>query len=838
MAIQGNTVTGLGPYEQMLASLPDVTRKRNDGNGLVSGAQPSSSTPGASVAPPAQQAPDSEMQGGPTLETVTDRQIRYRTVDGMVRSQDRLAMNRWAIDLHYRRVRSNIPFSYLEKIPNQAIWVAKMPRGLTRERSASTPNKADDLCNKVEAALLADPAKPNPQPHTDSEAADQSGDLMTEVLQQICGESGINWLAKHHWATGVALTCASAFLHYDVDETGGGYQPLQKLAHPQAQDPNNPMVAMVPVPGAPPDPMTGQPPMTEAPTSDPILRYVSPDGSQFVETAAEAGRVWLPAVTCDTVRREQVRIFPATADINDATACVLILWMPLADAMKKWPETVGKMTQEQLLGLAAWRPAFGSENIVPFALKNTVADGQTGPGPEQIGTISPLMQRRMFFYRLYIAKSPEYPKGFQLDTSGYDGGTTLGEKTLEYVVQLPKGGEEPRCRDIPVEQVRPVQDYDGGDPMGWPFIASVAGASDTQSILYSSYLDAINVRLHPHVFIRSTAAVDDDDWADRSTPILLNPSDPEPNYEQFSPLPGEFLPMIENIDRKMDSAARLGETGQGLQTETAVSGVAKQITVQTANRNLSPMLQQQNAAMCRGWRIIGQIVQAFYKVPQLIQFSGEGGSQQSQWWTGVDLGGVDEIGIEPGTGTTQTPEGKAQLVAYAQAQQWITPDKAAKVALLGVTRELGLPPDPVQNAIEREVAQWFKGPPEGWMPARPQMDPMGQPVINPQTMQPMMTPPSFSPFVQRPANSEPMVAKTRMERLSEAQMSPEYTAFPPEWRALLDQEYTVMRQALAMASQPAQPQQPPQSGKPGEQPKQPQSPGPVGAGPQPVGKAA
>ncbi len=615
--------------------------------------------------------------------------------------------------------------------------------------------------------------------------------------------------------------------------------PKQILAHPQAQDPSNPMIG--------PD---GQP------TVDPVLRYVSaggpptpemPDGTpgQFVENASEAERVWLKAPTCTRVRREQVRLFPPQADIEDATASILILWDTVANAMKRFPETIGQMSGGELMSLAAWRPSFGGDYAVPFMMRGGLADGQTGPSVDQVGTFSPLMQRRMFWYRLYIRKSQEYPRGLQIDISGYQGGTLFQKKPLEYTVTLPTGGQTTRCRDIPLEHVRPCQDTEGGDPMGWAFINRFSGASDAEQMLYSAYQDAINVRLHPHVFIRSTAAVDDEDWADRSVPVLLNPNDPEPTYEQFSPLPGEFLPMIQNMDDKQDSSAGLGGTAQGLETSQAVSGVAKQLTMQSADKNLRGMLAQLNSAQTRGWRILLQIAQAEFTTPQLMQYTGEDGSAETEWWTGEDLAGVDDVGIEIGTGTMMTPEGKANLVAFAQAQGWLDTKKGSTIGLQGITRELGLPPDPLEQAVDRSLGVFWKGPPneqwtqqaQAYLAEQQQLAPQmaayqnlqqvaaetGQPVTAP-APQPTVPAP-WTPFPPRPNDSEPRVAQVWVEKLSNAMLSPEYTAQPPEWRAMLEQRYVRARQELQAATTPPPPAQP--TGKPAQAPQ----------GGQPVGKA-
>jgi hypothetical protein len=128
-------------------------------------------------------------------------------------------------------------FARLNKIPNQSMWVAKLAPGISQETGAAVPAKAADLCNKVTDALLADPPKPNPRPHVDDQAADAAADLASEFLRLNAGESGINEVQQYRWGLRNALTRSTSFLEFDTDREGGGYQALQIMAHPQAQDP-------------------------------------------------------------------------------------------------------------------------------------------------------------------------------------------------------------------------------------------------------------------------------------------------------------------------------------------------------------------------------------------------------------------------------------------------------------------------------------------------------------------------------------------------------------------------------------------------------------------------
>ena len=796
MAIAGNPVVGMAPDAQRLASFPSVPQRKYSGDGI----EPTDEKGGPNAREP--QEPDAQGQPqGPTLQTVTDDAVRFKTLDGLSRSQDRLAKNRWAIDQYYAAVRNNVLFATLDKIPNQAIWVFKLPMGMQAERGASTPNKADDLCNKVESALLADPPEPNFRAVVNDESARAAARLGSEFLTQVRGENGINEILHYRWALNTALTRGSAFLEFDVDEDGGGWQPYQVLAHPQATDPKNPLVAMVPAPQAPqPPPLPGQPPqpppppqMVQAPAVDPELRYVSAQG-QFVQTAAEADRVWVPAIVVRRYRREQVRLFPITATIEEAVGTLVIGYCTLAEGRTRW-KSVAAMSSAQLSQLASWRPG-AYDRTVPFAMRGGVADGMTGPSLDDVGSFSPLLQRRMFYYRLYVKPGREYEQGFDLTMSGANGGITLDEQTMDYQVTLPKGGPTSRCRDLPLVQITPCQDADGGDPMGFPFISRFAGASDAEMMIYASYQDAINQRLHPHVFLRSNTAVDDQDWQDRSVPVILNPADQEPTYENFSPMP-DPLPMIQNMDTKMDTSSDLTATAQGLDSENAQSGVAKQLTIRQAQIGLSGIQHQLHGGMSRGRRIMLQLAQAKFSVPQLMEYTGEDGTAEAEWWTGENLAGLDDrLGVEPGTGTMMTSEGKAQLAAFMQQQQWLTPAQAAEVGMSGVGKNLGLAQDPVKQAIERAVGVWLKGPPEQWHPGGPTSQ------VNPQTNQPVVQPPSFTPFTPRPNDTEPAVAQAWAARLSQVMMEPEYENFDPKWSALLGTRYQQAIQAVQQANQP------------------------------------
>jgi hypothetical protein len=813
----------MDPLAEQLASVPQIPRKRMAGDGTEPGGSAGQSKKIQGGVSPDDQPDVEQMPAMGSLEDASDT-VAFQTIDQLCKSQDRLRRNRYAIDLYHTWLDNNVQmgFARLNKIPNQSIWVAKLAPGVNAETGAAVPAKANDLCNKVTDALLADPPKPNPRPHVDEESADAAADLASEFLRINAGESGINEVQQYRWALRNALTRASSFLEFDVDQDGGGYQPFQKMAHPQATDPAQPMVAI--------DPMSGE----LLPTASPILRYVSPptpefpDG-QFVENASDADRVWLPKIVCRRHQRVKVVLFPAEATIEEADAAIVTDYCTLADAIGRWPETVGQMTPEQLAGLASWRPWF-SDMIVTFPFKGGAADGMTGPAMTDVGTLSPLLQRRMFYHRLYVRKSKEYPNGLTIDISGANGGTRLDQRSMEYTVTLPTAGKTTRCRDIPLTQVTPQQDVTDLDPMGWPFQSRFDGSAQADATIMAEYLDALARMARPHVFIRSVTAVDEDEWYDRTKPIVLNPTDQPPFYEQFPALP-PVVAFSEYIQQRQDVASGLTATAQGLDTESSQSGVAKRLTVRQAQISLAGIQQQLHAAITRGWRICCQIAQAYFTTPQMMQYSGEDASNQEQWWTGEDFAGIDEIGIEPGTGTMMTAEDKANYSAFLQQQLWLTPEQAGDIALAGISRNLGLPPDITKAAIERSVGAWLKGPPspewvaqwQQYAQAKVLADQQNaaqtaqhQQIVQGATIAGQPAPPApapipapqkpWTPFPARPNDNEPQVAAKWVKRLSLLQMTPQYEAMPAEWRQCADEKYLAARQAVALASAAQQPQ--------------------------------
>lgn len=690
------------------------------------------------------------------------------------------------------------------------------------------PNKLADLCSKFVEALMVDPPAPSPNAEDDSEEAERAAEMAEEFLTQDGGEEGTRDHKLFWDALDAATSKSASFLHYWVDQTGNGWVPLQIKAHPFAQDPANPMVG--------PDGSS---------TTDLVLRYVTaPEGGQFTEDPSQAAPQWLPKIRVDLLHREHVRCFPETADVADAEMLILLHFCTIADAKRRWPETVGQMDDGALASLCDWMPPRYLHLLPPAQRARwKIANGdQTDPK----GSAND--ERILFYYACYRRSTPDYPKGCKVYVSGANAGTILGRGTLSAEVPNPKGGTDVKVLEIPVNAIILDDDADDRDPMGKPLCARVGGSNDAAQQLATGYLESLDINLHPATYSPVTSPVTGDDIANsRATgdhiPVLSALD--YPKYEEPRELPG-VREMIEFSYEQMDSAMSTSKPAQGADSQQEVSGVARQIAVQQSNVAMGRAQQRLASAFERHWRIKCQLAQAEFTVPQMIRYEGEDGAYKQEWWSGVDFARVTSVSMKAGTGTMMPPQQKVQYVQSLQSMGFLSPDDAIDIAKPTFSKSLGVTVDSAQQRVERQVGAWLKGPPSPeWIQqaqvyqqakaiadqanaqaqakfqatqaqhdaeanaaatanvphdaTMPQPPPPVQP-MDPMTGQPMAPP--WTPFGPLPCDDEPMTAQTRQRRIKKLMEGVRFDAQPPEWQQVAIAEYTRMRQAVAAAQAP------------------------------------
>lgn len=805
---------------------------------------------------PAQAPEANPYQGmGPLLEE--DDGLVYRTVQDLVLRQDIIARNHLAQDQYWTCVKRGYPWATLEYVPDQSIYKFTMPYGTKGYSIQAIPNKAWDLVNKAAEQLLVDFPASDPTPQNDSEEAQAAAEMAGRFLDQDASEDGTNDSAVWYQAVDKALTCASSYVHVWTDPTGDGYVPLQIKAHPQAQSPDNPLVG--------PDGM---------PTTDYILRYVTQD-NQFTDDPAQAAPQWMPKLRTDVWGREHIRVFPETATVQNAEKIVAIYYCTIGEAKRRWADTVGQMQPADLSALCDWTPPRYIVLLPPFErarwkLTNGDEKQKSGSSDERI----------MFYYLVYQRSTPEYQKGATVVVTGSQGGMILHRDFLAAEVEVMAedgSGAKQDCRvmDIPVAQITPRVDADERDPSGHAYIELFGGATEFSSTLQMGYMENCDIIIHSEKYAMSTSPVEgwqiSDARASGDAIPVLNKED-LPFYPVQPPLPPNILDVLTYASNQQDNIASLNKPSQGANDQQEVSGKARNIAIEQASIGLSRMGAQINSAYERYCRIKIQLCMRDFTAPQQIRYVGEDGAYKQEQWKGTDFALVGDVRIKAGTGTGMAPQAKINYLSQATQSGLIGPDEAKAAARPTFAQDLGIPDSPHEQYIERCVATWLEGPPEGWMQAwipyaqaeaqfqqAQQMyqqqvmsyqsaqqntalaqggppQPLGPEMQNAQAMdqyqmaiialqtnplppappqppQPVQIPRPWTPFEPRPNDAEPEVAILWKIRLSKMISSVKYSEADPNWRQPLDQKYQIAAQVIAQALAPppqAAPQPQPQ----------------------------
>ena len=761
-------------------------------------------------------------QLGPWL--TEDDQTVFKAIDALVVRQERLARNRLEQDKHYTRLKIGQPFSRLKYDDNRDTYTAELPPGINAAQAA-VPNKGWDLCNKIVETLMADAPQPMPKAENDSEDAESAAEMAEEFLIQDGSENGTNDAELFWDALDAAMTKASSFLHLWVDPTGGGYVPLQILAHPQAQSPAAPM-------DGPPGP-DGQP----VPTTDPVLRYITssdPQQAQFTDDPSQAAPQWVPKIRADLRGREHLRCYPETSDVRNAQKVVVLDFCTLGELKRRCPDTLGQMTDDELGKLCDWTPRRYLQLLPPALRTRWSLKTTDGTIPDKGGSDD---ERIAFFYNLYAKPDQDYPRGCHIMVSGYQQGTILHKET--WTAEIPtKGGTDVRCLNIPVVQIRPVNDPEHGDPMGRCVFTRFAGANESSARLFDAYAAACDIILHPASYVASTSTVEAEDIEEsRATgkpiPVIAMQAD-WMRYEEMRPLPPTFMEMIGFQYEQMESIGSVNKPLQGADKQQEVSGVARQVAVKQAMISLGRMQQALIQAISRFWRIKLELAQKEFTVPQMMRYEGEDGAYKQAMWTGKDFAQVGDVSVQPGTGTMLPPADKINQLATLVNIGFMDKDEAADAARPAFSQTLGIPEDPHSQRVERQIASWLQGPPSPqWVQERQQYDQQMQqyqqvqqqavqaqqaqqqadqhgalalhPHPAPQVPQlpPPPTPP-WTPFQPLPHDTMPLIATRRLRRLATEMSKVRFTAQPPEWQSTLVDEFNRMSQAV-QASQPVPP---------------------------------
>lgn len=748
---------------------------------------------------------------GELLEEEDEKKVFQHILKALKRTQ-RLRTNRYESAKHWGYVKDGASFSTLEKSEDLSLWKQTFPLDI-EQAPQPIPNKVGDVCNKMRNQVLIDVPLPKPIPDGDDDRSRMAADVAKKFLRANGTPDAMNDSDLLYSAFDLMMTQRSSFVYVWVDPMGGGWKPKQMKAHPQATDPKNPMVG--PKLGPDNQPIViqtakGPQPITER-TSDPVLRYVAEDeqGNQtFVKDPSTAARQWMPKLCRKILYASQVQTYPHTTDVFTARHIDIMMWATLGEAKQRF-ELLNHMSDAQVRTIAKWRPeGLRWETWLPGTLRS-----KRGNDVES-GEIHDDML--VFWITRFCRSDASYMDGGEISVSGANNGTILFRDTLRDDVDLEDGTSVPIVRRPPVSQYKGLNDVVGGDMMGLEPISLFGGANEIYAHLYISILETLHKGLNPNVYIPSTSPVTKEEFTKRDgEPITILVPEDKPTQETVAQLAPESLGVLDRIDHAMNSLAGTDETANGMDSPYAVSGEAKKVAINQAKVGLKQLWHNTMNGQCYYWLICTELAQAKLTVPQQLQLTGIDSAYKQRYFVGSDLVGVTKIAVEPGSGSMMGATEKSQWLALLQQQNWLTPEQAGELARASLSDDLGLASNPHEEAINRQIADWVEGPPDGWdedytnnMKMKQQYEATMQQAVasiasmgvDPKTAQqqamqkvpPPQFKPLYTPFMMRPNDKDPAVAKIKTQKLSRFMSSADYNEATPAWRSIYDDAYNAM----------------------------------------------
>lgn len=660
-------------------------------------------------------------------------------------------------------------------------------------------DRSDELCEKTVSHLLADPPVPEAEPATDSDSDRDSAEFTTRLLIAEGAESGYNNLAVVRRAERKACVFGSGFVYPCVDPTGGGWRPMEIRALETATT----------VQDATLDPESGAPVADDDERLE--TRYVMESG-QLTDDSMQAKRQWLPKIKPEVLTGESVVLLPPTcSSIADAVGTVLIRYTPLGKLKGEFPDTVGKLNDDQLRELIGWhpdvikRPKDGSRDI-----GRSSGGGDKVPDTALVCTLS-----------LYFTSHYSYPKGAYIVVANPDVAPVLHRQPWAGVVESSDGDVSEECLSVPLAQFRQFDDDVYDDPFGYGLVWKIGPADEARGEIIASWLDYIDRFGHPNMLYPMGSNVDVDAWERRDgSPIYFNPQG-QPVQEEIPSFPPDGKEFLDRLTQAQDSASGLEETAQGADSPNVTSGIQAQTVIQQAHVNLATVRANMSDGQERLWRIIAQLIRVFYTIPQTLKYQGEDGAYKRREWSRADLGSTKDIRIARGSFTQQSPEQKQSNLDVRYQAQLIDADEYERLSSSNLRASTGIQDNPHRMRVRQQISAWRENEPEreqldAAMAAQQQQqmaqqaaamqmqeapaDPMAQ-------AQPVQAPPMEDPLAKldpfadmRPVDDEQDVAAIRHRELRRELAGSRFAKAHPMWKDRLVAAYTKARQAAGVAT--------------------------------------
>lgn len=655
-------------------------------------------------------------------------------------------------------------------------------------------NQASRLCRKVSSHIYADPPAPHVLPASNEPVDTDSAEFGELLLADLLGENQLDDARRGREALDLACTYGSVYRHLRVDPRARK-EPLQVEAAPGAVHVQAPF--KIP---APPDPMTGQPPidpttgqpaMMDAPPPY-VLRYVTADGT-LTDERSQAMPQWLPGLEDELLPAARVRFLPAMVDdIDRAKAVLVACFKSIAELKAMFPQKFETVTEEELGQMLRYRP-------------DRLDDFMPGTGKMGRDAFEQLKgDNRMVFCLLkYCRAGVDYPEGGYLYIAG--GAVVLYRDA--WAATMEDGAREPL--EIPIAPMHQLREGREG-PHRVGMMEIIGPGNEQRAALLATwfeYLDRFNRR---KVFVPTNSILDADDLENPTRTYLpINPGG-EPTMEQ----PGEFPKMgVELYDRAgadMNHDSGLEEAAQGLEDPSVRSAKHASTIVTQVQAGLSEIRQNAERYHVRSWRIMLQLVRAFFAKPQRMTWASEDGRFLEKRWSRADLGSTKDVRLKPASMSMMTPTVKLQYITEVAPLLGLQAEEIRELLGSGLAATIGWKEDPARMRIRRQIAEWEDGPPDGWTPVPPLpgavlgVDPMGMPQMGPPQLQ---DPALLAIWAPVPADDLPPIAQVRLNELAKCMSSVSYLRWPPEWRQGAELEFQRAQGTVqaAMAPPPGAP---------------------------------
>lgn len=688
-------------------------------------------------------------------------------------------------------------------------WVRWMPKSADGPDALPTPNVVADICRKFVAFLWSDPPAPDVQSPSGDDDDTEAAQTATRILESEQGESGLRTAMKGRRALDKACDHGSGFEYLYVEprrqrvpvRIKAGYAPEQKDAAGQVVAPPR-RATYVGAQGDPGDslldPQTGMPwPVYER-------RYVRPDGA-LTDHEAEAAVKWGPKLVSRVYTGRNVRFFPHTAtDVWEATGFILSDFITWGEAKRRWPE-VAKLDDEKQAKIRTFRAIKDVEHVRGDSLSK-----------RDMSNTDDRDETLVLWQAYYHIDTEEYPGGCHVETVG--GCWAVVQEKWEATVG--ESGPDTPGRTIGLEL--PITQYgqfaEGSDDLYRVGLSQlVGGLSELDAAVWSIVLTHIDKVASRRTFLPMHSNVKPHQLANRGLTYIPITEGGEPKYEEVPDLPNEITNLLVTVRDAINNTSGLQQTAQGLESADVKSGRHAYAIIGQVYGAISEVVQNTEAGYTRASRITLQLLAAFFDDEQVVTWK-DNGEHRTDYWRGSDLASMRDVQLRPGTLSMMTPAAKEMQVRDYAQMGLFQGYELKELIRSNAGARIGLEENRHLLRVQRQIAEYLKGPPEGWAPPQPGVQTvMVQGPMGPVPQQQQTAPPP-DPYVTAnwqpiPADDLPDVALMRQYELAKAMASKRHLTFDPVWRAGLDAEFRRAGDTVRAAYSPKQeaPQKPSES---------------------------